>query len=294
MAEPIKTVLPVAGLGTRFLPATKSIPKEMLPVVDKPLIQYAAEEAIAAGCRSLVFVTNRTKHAIADHFDTAFELEQHLAAAGRRRALERVRDVLPRNVDCQFVLQTRALGLGHAVLCARPAVGREAFAVILPDDLIRSEGDGCLAQLLAVHRRTGHSVIGVQVVPEDQVHRYGVVAPESNENPVRIRDVVEKPEAREAPSNLAVVGRYILTPRIFDLLESQSAGAGDEIQLTDAIARLLEHEPVHALQFEGVRYDCGHKAGYVRAVVDCALEQEDLRADLLAFLRKRLEREQIS
>lgn len=286
----VKTVFPVAGLGTRFLPATKSIPKELFPLVDKPLIQYGVEEAIAAGSRAMVFVTSRSKQAIADYFADVPELEQRLAASGKKHALAQIRNILPGDATCEFVMQDEALGLGHAVLCARNAVGDETFAVILPDDLIRSSGQGCLAQLLAVHRRTGHSVIGVEVVPSDQVHRYGVVDLHDGDNPARIRAIVEKPRPEHAPSNLAVVGRYVLAPKIFELLESQTTGAGGEIQLTDAIARLLEHEPVYALQFEGIRYDCGQKAGYIHAMVDYALADEELRTDLLAFLADRVER----
>lgn len=289
-----KAVFPVAGLGTRFLPATKSTPKEMLPVVDKPLIQYAAEEAVAGGCDGLVFITSRMKHSISDHFDSAYELEQRLAADGKTKLLERCRNVLPSHVSRQFVPQPEALGLGHAVLCAKPAVGNEPFAVLLADDLIRGGNGGCIAQMMEIYRRTGASVIAVQPVPEDQVNRYGIVALENENqlspgNAAKIREIVEKPPVGEAPSNLAVVGRYLLTPRIFELLENQPPGAGGEIQLTDAIARLLEQEPIYAYRFEGVRYDCGSKAGYVRATVDYALEHADLRENLLEFLDERLE-----
>lgn len=289
-----KAVFPVAGLGTRFLPATKSTPKEMLPIVDKPLIQYAAEEAVEGGCDGLVFITSRMKHSISDHFDSAYELEQRLEADGKTKLLERCRNVLPARVSRQFVPQPEALGLGHAVLCAKPAVGNEPFAVLLADDLIRGAGGGCIAQMMDIYRRTGASVIAVQPVSEDQVNRYGIVALENESrlspgNAAKIRKIVEKPPVGQAPSNLAVVGRYLLTPRIFELLESQPPGAGGEIQLTDAIARLLEHEPVYAYRFEGVRYDCGSKAGYVRATVDYALEHADLRENLLEFLDERLE-----
>lgn len=282
-----KAVFPVAGMGSRFLPATKSTPKEMLPVVDKPLIQYAVEEAVSAGCDAMVFVTSRLKHSIADHFDTAFELEHRLARTGKQELLDRCRNVLPDNVSRVYVPQHEALGLGHAVLCAWPAVGKAPFAVLLADDLIRAPEPGCIGQMVRHYEETGASVIGVQQVPADQVDRYGIVEVDDDN---RVRSIVEKPAADDAPSNLGVVGRYILTPRIFELLRDLSPGAGGEIQLTDAIARLLNEEPVHAFPFDGVRYDCGNKAGFVRATVDYALEHEDLREDLLAFLDERLDK----
>ena len=280
-----KAVFPVAGMGTRFLPATKSTPKEMLPVVDKPLIQYAVEEAVAGGCDALTFITSRLKQSIADHFDTAYELEHRLEGAGKHELLRICRNVVPEHVARLYLRQHEALGLGHAVLCARPAVGDAPFAVLLADDLIRAPEPGCIGRMIEHYERTGASVLGVQEVPRDQVNRYGIVEVDEDH---RIRSIVEKPSPEDAPSNLAVVGRYVLVPRIFELLDDQPPGAGGEIQLTDAIARLLDEQPVHAHAFEGVRYDCGHKSGFVRATLDHALDHDDLRDDLLAFMAERL------
>jgi len=281
-----KFVFPVAGMGTRFLPATKANPKEMLPVVDKPLIQYAAEEAVAAGAEVLVFITGRNKRSIPDHFDTAFELESELEAKGKQEMLRTVREILPAGVECVYLRQRRALGLGHAVLCARPVVGDEPFGVILADDLVRSESRPAMAQMVDVYRQYGTSVLGVERVPEDATHRYGVVDSETVDDGLsRIRSIVEKPEPGTAPSNLAVVGRYVLTPRIFDLLANTGRGAGGEIQLTDAIADLLGDEEVLAWEFEGRRFDCGDKLGYLQATVEYALDHPDLRADFAAYLR---------
>ncbi|MDX1608802.1 MAG: UTP--glucose-1-phosphate uridylyltransferase GalU [Halofilum sp. (in: g-proteobacteria)] len=285
MAPVTKFVFPVAGMGTRFLPATKANPKEMLPVVDKPLVQYAAEEAVAAGAEVLVFITGRAKRAIPDHFDKAYELEAELEAKGKHEMLRVVRNVLPKGVDCVYLRQPQALGLGHAVLCARPVIGEEPFGVILADDLIRSEGPPAMAQMVEVHREHQASVLGVERVPKDATHRYGVVDSETvAEGLSRLRGIVEKPDPGSAPSNLAVVGRYILTPRIFELLRTQGRGAGGEIQLTDAIARLLEEEPVLAWEFEGRRFDCGDKLGYLQATVEYALGHPDLRDDFAAYL----------
>ena len=286
MQEVTKFVFPVAGMGTRFLPATKANPKEMLPVVDKPLIQYAAEEAVAAGAEVLVFITGRAKRAIPDHFDKAYELEAELEAKGKTDMLEIVRNVLPRGVDCVYLRQPQALGLGHAVLCARPVVGEEPFGVILADDLIRSQGRPAIAQMVDVYREHRCSVLGVERVPEDATHRYGVVDSETiAEGLSRLRGIVEKPDPGEAPSNLAVVGRYILTPRIFDLLRTQDKGAGGEIQLTDAIGRLLEEESVLAWEFEGRRFDCGDKLGYLEATVEYGLAHPELKDDFARYLR---------
>ena len=251
-----KAVFPVAGLGTRFLPATKASPKEMLPVVDKPLIQYAVEEAYAAGIRHMIFVTGRSKRAIEDHFDTAYELENELEAAGKTDLLELVRSVQPHDMDCAFVRQPRSLGLGHAVLCAEPLIGNEPFAVLLADDLMRGPVGGMpvLAQMVQAFRQQGRSVIAVQEVPQEQVNRYGIVAGEPAGGPlIRIDRIVEKPAPKDAPSRMGVAGRYILTPAIFDQIRSQPTGAGGEIQLTDAIGRLMEHEAVYAFQYEGKR-----------------------------------------
>ncbi len=270
-----KAVFPVAGLGTRFLPATKTVPKEMLPIVDKPLIQYAVDEAIEAGCDTLVFITNRYKHAVADYFDKAYELEQKLEKAGKHKQLELIRHVLPDGVRAIFVTQPEALGLGHAVLCAKGVVGDEPFAVLLPDDLIWSRGDGALKQMADHAEATGRSVIAVQDVPREQTGSYGIVdAPEFAGQSGGIRAIVEKPSPAEAPSNLAVVGRYVLSPSIFGLLERTGQGTGGEIQLTDAIAGLLQTEGVDAFRFHGTRFDCGTNLGLIEATVRYALDHE--------------------
>ena len=272
-----KAVFPVAGLGTRFLPATKTVPKEMLPIIDKPLIQYAVDEAIEAGCDTLVFVTNRYKHAVADYFDKAYELEQKLEKAGKLEQLELVRSVLPPGVRAVFVTQAEALGLGHAVLCAKPVIGDEPFAVILPDDLIWNRGPGALRQMADVATETGASVIATQDVPRAQTGSYGIVATEDfSQRRGVISAIVEKPAPDVAPSTLAVVGRYILSPRIFDLLESTQPGAGGEIQLTDAISALLQEQSVLAYRFKGTRFDCGTHIGLVEATIRYALDHETL------------------
>ncbi|UTA53376.1 UTP--glucose-1-phosphate uridylyltransferase GalU [Lysobacter soli] len=272
-----KAVFPVAGLGTRFLPATKTVPKEMLPIIDRPLIQYAVDEAIEAGCDTLVFVTNRYKHAVADYFDKAYELEQKLERSGKTEQLELVRNVLPDGVRAVFVTQAEALGLGHAVLCAKAVIGDEPFAVLLPDDLIWNRGPGALKQMADAAESSGASVIAVQDVPREQTASYGIVATESfDKRQGRIRAIVEKPKPEDAPSNLAVVGRYVLNPRIFSLLESTTPGAGGEIQLTDAIAALLEEEAVNAYRFQGTRFDCGTHIGLIEATIRYALDHEKL------------------
>jgi UTP-glucose-1-phosphate uridylyltransferase len=273
-----KAVFPVAGLGTRFLPATKTVPKEMMPIVDRPLIQYAVDEAIEAGCDTLVFITNRYKHAVADYFDKAYELEQKLERAGKLEQLELVRNPLPEGVRAVFVTQAEALGLGHAVLCAREIVGDEPFAVLLPDDLIWNRGGpGALRQMADVAATTGGSVIAVEDVPAENTGSYGIVATDAFDGRQgRIRRIVEKPRPEEAPSTLAVVGRYVLSPRIFPLLEATTPGAGGEIQLTDAIAALLEQEPVHAYRFQGTRFDCGTHLGLVEATIRYALDKETI------------------
>jgi UTP--glucose-1-phosphate uridylyltransferase len=272
-----KAVFPVAGLGTRFLPATKTVPKEMLPIIDRPLIQYAVDEAIEAGCDTLVFVTNRYKHAVADYFDKAYELEQKLERSGKTEQLELVRNVLPDGVRAVFVTQAEALGLGHAVLCAKPVIGDEPFAVLLPDDLIWNRGPGALKQMADAAEATGASMIAVQDVPREQTASYGIVATDPFEKRQgRIRAIVEKPKPEVAPSNLAVVGRYVLNPRIFSLLESTTPGAGGEIQLTDAIAALLGEETVNAYRFQGTRFDCGTHIGLVEATIRYALDHEKL------------------
>lgn len=272
-----KAVFPVAGLGTRFLPATKTVPKEMLPIVDKPLIQYAVDEAIEAGCDTLIFVTNRYKHAVADYFDKAYELEQKLEKSGKHEQLDLVRNILPPHVRAVFVTQAEALGLGHAVLCAKAIIGNEPFAVLLPDDLIWNRGDGALKQMADVAEATGASVIAVQDVPREQTGSYGIVATDAfSGRAARIRAIVEKPQPEMAPSNLAVVGRYVLDSRIFDLLEKTKPGAGGEIQLTDAIATLLADNPVHAYRFQGTRFDCGTHLGLIEATIRYALDHEKL------------------
>jgi UTP--glucose-1-phosphate uridylyltransferase len=272
-----KAVFPVAGLGTRFLPATKTVPKEMLPIIDRPLIQYAVDEAVEAGCDTLIFVTNRYKHAVADYFDKAYELEQKLERAGKQEQLELVRNVLPSHVRAVFVTQAEALGLGHAVLCAKPIVGDEPFAVLLPDDLIWNRGPGALKQMADAAETAGASIIAVQDVPHEQTGSYGIVATDAfNGREGRIRAIVEKPKPDVAPSNLAVVGRYVLDSRIFALLESTVPGAGGEIQLTDAIAALLSEKPVHAYRFKGTRFDCGTHIGLIEATIRYALDHEKL------------------
>jgi len=272
-----KAVFPVAGLGTRFLPATKTVPKEMLPIIDKPLIQYAVDEAVEAGCDTLIFVTNRYKHAVADYFDKAYELEQKLEQAGKLEQLELVRNVLPSHVRAVFVTQAEALGLGHAVLCAKPIVGDEPFAVLLPDDLIWNRGPGALKQMADAAESSGASVIAVQDVPREQTGSYGIVATETfSGREGRISAIVEKPSPEVAPSTLAVVGRYVLSSRIFELLEKTTPGAGGEIQLTDAIAALLTEHPVHAYRFRGTRFDCGTHIGLIEATIRYALDHEKL------------------
>jgi UTP--glucose-1-phosphate uridylyltransferase len=270
-----KVVFPVAGLGTRFLPATKVVAKEMLPVLDRPLIQYAVDEAVDAGADTLIFVTNRYKHSIADYFDSAYELEETLERAGKRQLLAMVQGLLPPHVRCVYVTQERALGLGHAVLCAKPVVGDESFGIVLPDDLIVNDGPGALRQMAerAADGKTG--VLAVEEVPHADTGKYGIVDVKGGGD--RIHHIVEKPKPEDAPSNLAVVGRYVLPARIFELLEKTTPGAGGEIQLTDAIAALLEETPVLAHRFEGTRFDCGSKAGMGRATLHFAAADPELR-----------------
>ena len=284
--KPIKKcVFPVAGMGTRFLPATKASPKEMLPIVDKPLIQYAVEEAVEAGCTEMVFITGRNKRSIEDHFDKAYELETELELRQKDKLLAHVRDILPPNITCLYIRQTEALGLGHAVLCAQAAVGDEPFAVILADDLIDAP-KGALKQMVNVYNQSGNSVLGVETIDPSQTGSYGIVEVEQLKNYQRIINIVEKPKPEEAPSNLAVVGRYILTPRIFDLLTNLPRGAGNEIQLTDGIARLLDHEFVLAHAFDGKRYDCGSKLGYLKAVLHYGIEHPNLGDDFKTLIRE--------
>ena len=283
-----KAVFPVAGLGTRFLPATKANPKEMLPVVDKPLIQYAAEEAIAAGVNELIFVTSSSKRAIEDHFDKNYEMETELERKGKTQLLDLVRNVVPKGVSCVYVRQSEALGLGHAVLCAKQVVGNEPFAVILADDLIDGGDQPCMAQMASTFEYNRCSVLGVERVPSEDTEKYGIVEADAiTQGLNRVTSIVEKPSPDKAPSNLAVVGRYILTPRIFDLLESTPRGAGGEIQLTDAIAALLKEEQVLAYEFKGERYDCGSKLGYLKATVEYALQHDELNTEFRSYLHKR-------
>ncbi|MBN6151603.1 UTP--glucose-1-phosphate uridylyltransferase GalU [Xanthomonas sp. AmX2] len=284
-----KAVFPVAGLGTRFLPATKTVPKEMLPIIDRPLIQYAVDEAIEAGCDTLIFVTNRYKHAVADYFDKAYELEQKLERAGKTEQLELVRHVLPNGVRAIFVTQAEALGLGHAVLCAKPIIGDEPFAVLLPDDLIWNRGAGALTQMADAAEASGASVIAVQDVPHENTGSYGIVATDAFDGSQgRINAIVEKPKPADAPSDLAVVGRYVLSSKIFDLLEKTTPGAGGEIQLTDAIAELIKIDPVLAYRFEGTRFDCGTHIGLIEATIRYALEHEKLSKPAQAIMRSAL------
>ncbi len=279
-----KAVFPVAGLGTRFLPATKSIPKEMLPIVDKPLIQYAVEEAVEAGIETLVFVVNHKKMAILEHFDEDADLQSHLLVQGKHDLHAQIRDIIPSSVSTAHVIQEEALGLGHAVWCAKSLVGDEPFAVLLADDLIRSPATGCLKQMVDAYRATGVGSIGVEKIPAAMTDRYGIVSVQADaKGRDYIHAIVEKPAPDVAPSRLGVVGRYILPGEIFGLLESVRAGVGGEIQLTDAIAALLENEQLLAHAFEGIRYDCGSRQGFIRATVDYALGHDDLRDSLLEY-----------
>lgn len=282
-------VFPVAGRGTRFLPATKASPKEMLPIVDKPLIQYAAEEALAAGARNLVFITGSSKRAIEDHFDSDRELEAALEAQGKQELLDSLRGILPSWASCVYIRQPAPLGLGHAVLCARPVVGHEPFFVHLADDLIDAQVP-CLKQMAEVYDERKASVLGVQVVPRNETDKYGIVAVEAAKGRVsRVASIIEKPKPAAAPSTLAVVGRYILTPAIFDRLESTGRGAGGEIQLTDGIAALMASESVYAYEFEGKRYDCGNKLGYLQATVEYALNHSSLGKEFEKYLLELVE-----
>lgn len=270
-----KAIFPVAGLGTRFLPATKSIPKEMLTVVDRPLIQYAVDEAVEAGIDTLIFVTGRSKRAIDDYFDRSPELEAELEAKGKTEALEIVRNVIPPHVKCFFVRQSHPLGLGHAVLCAADLIGDEPFAVLLPDDLIDGIPKGVMAQMLDVHHRTEKAVLAVEEVPLSEVHKYGVIKPKAQDQyPLEVEGIVEKPKAEEAPSNWSVVGRYILTPDVMDALKNQEPGAGGEIQLTDAIARCVPSGGFVGHPFHGKRFDCGGKRGFLEANMHYGLKQD--------------------
>ena len=279
-----KAVFPIAGLGTRFLPATKASAKEMLPVVDKPLIQYAVEEAYAAGIRHMIFVTGRTKRSIEDHFDTAYELENELERAGKTELLEVARSISPEDMVCSYVRQPRALGLGHAVLCAQPLVGNEPFAVLLADDLMVGEPP-IMQQMVAQFAHWQASLLAVQDVPREHTKRYGIVSGHAvADDVVEVSGIVEKPDPAEAPSTLAVAGRYILTPGIFTELQNLPRGIGGEIQLTDGIARLMRKQKVFAYRYAGTRYDCGSKLGFLQATVDLAAQHPEVGAEFKARL----------
>jgi UTP--glucose-1-phosphate uridylyltransferase len=282
-----KAVFPVAGLGSRFLPATKASPKEMLPIVDKPLIQYAVEEAAAAGITEMVFVTGRNKRAIEDHFDKAYELETELERKNKDELLNLVRSVLPEGVRCIYIRQAEPLGLGHAVLCAQPIVGEEPFAVILADDLMDSDPPA-MARMAEIFGREQCSLLGVEEVPRDQTQSYGIVTIDPMKgDTARIHSIVEKPRPADAPSNLAVIGRYVLTNRIFQLLARLTPGAGGEIQLTDGISQLLKEERALAVRLPGRRFDCGSKLGYVQATVEYGLRHPEIGAEFTRYLKNR-------
>ncbi len=284
MPKITKAVFPVAGMGTRFLPATKASPKEMLPVVDKPLIQYAVEEATAAGITEMIFITGRNKRSIEDHFDKAYEMEAELEARGRNDTLEVLRSIVPKNMSCIYIRQPESLGLGHAVLCARPAVGNQPFAVLLADDLIDGD-DPCIRQMAQLYEENRCSILGVQNIELRDTVNYGIVKCEPGKNGLHpITGIVEKPKPENAPSTLGVVGRYILTPKIFAHLERVKPGAGGEIQLTDGIASLLQEEQVLAYEFFGIRYDCGTKLGYLKATIALALKHPEVREEFAAHL----------
>lgn len=284
MPKITKAVFPVAGMGTRFLPATKASPKEMMPVVDKPLIQYAVEEAIAAGITEMIFITGRHKRAIEDHFDKAYEIEAELEARGKSETLEMLRSILPKNISCIYIRQSEPLGLGHAILCARPAVGNEPFAVLLADDLLAGD-EPIMGQLCRVYEQNGCSILAVQNVEPNDTVNYGIVKCGPGMSGLHpLTGIVEKPEPENAPSTLGVVGRYILTPKIFEHLEKVKAGAGGEIQLTDGIASLLLEERALAYEFFGTRYDCGSKIGYLKATIALALEHPEVREEFANYL----------
>ncbi len=290
MTRITKAVFPVAGLGSRFLPATKAQPKEMLPIVDKPLIQYAVEEAVEAGITEMIFITGRNKRAIEDHFDKAYELEAELEAAGKDKLLQMVREVIPKHVNCMYIRQPQALGLGHAVLCARPIVGNDPFAVLLADDLMQGEqgGPGVMAQMAATFEREQASLLAVQDVPRENTRQYGIVSTETfGERLEKVKGIIEKPLPEKAPSTLAVVGRYVLTNRIFSCLEKLGKGAGGEIQLTDGIEALMQYETVLSYRYKGRRFDCGSKLGYLQASVEIGLQHPETGAAFAEWLSHR-------
>lgn len=289
MSKVKKAIIPAAGLGTRFLPATKAMPKEMLPIVDKPTIQYIVEEAIESGIEDIIIVTGKGKRAIEDHFDSAFELEDNLARKEKFKLLEEVRK--PGKVDIHYIRQKEPKGLGHAIWCARKFIGNEPFAVLLGDDIVQAKVPS-LKQLMNIYDKVGSSVIGVQPVPMEETDRYGIIDPSRQDGRMyEVKNFVEKPPVELAPSNLAILGRYILTPEIFDLLENQETGSGGEIQLTDAIQRLNSFQDVFAYDFEGIRYDVGEKFGFIKTTIEMALSREELREQLLEYLVKLVDQE---
>ena len=287
MKKITKAVFPVAGMGKRFLPATKVSPKEMLPIVDKPLIQYAVEEAISAGITELIFITGRTKRSITDHFDKAYELENELERSGELEKLEIIRNIIPKDVTCIFIRQAEPLGLGHAVLCAKPVIGDQPFVVLLPDDLVESSNYGVTKQLVDIFQQEGKSIVAVEHVPKEDVSKYGIVDISGiKDKPLaEITSILEKPKPDESPSTLGVIGRYIFTSRIFDCLEKTSIGTGNEIQLTDAIRILLDKESVYAYKFEGTRYDCGSKLGYMQASIQYALKDPHIKEEFFEYIK---------
>ena len=278
-------VFPVAGMGTRFLPATKASPKEMLPIVDKPLIQYAAEEAVNAGIETLIFITGRNKFSIPNHFDKAYEIETELERRNKAKELELVKNILPKNVKCFYIRQNQALGLGHAVLCSKPAVGDNPFAVILADDMILSSENGCLKQMVNRFEELNSSIIAVEKVKKELLNKYGIIEGVKDNNDWTLTNIIEKPDINSAPSEMGVVGRYILKPSIFNILESTSKGTGDEIQLTDAIADQIKQEKVYAYEFEGKRFDCGSKIGFLKATIEYALHHDEISGELKEYLK---------
>lgn len=286
-----KAIIPAAGLGTRFLPATKAMPKEMLPVIDKPGIQYIVEEAVASGIEDILIVTGKGKRAIEDHFDSYYELEQNLRLKGKFDLLSEVQKA-SELTDIHYIRQKEARGLGHAIWCARKFIGNEPFAVLLGDDIVQTEGTPCLKQMMDVYDNVRSTVLAVQKVSDEEVSRYGVVDPDPSggdgERLLKVRGVIEKPSIERAPSNVAIIGRYILTPAIFDILETQDVGAGGEIQLTDAIFRLMQDESVYAYNFQGTRYDTGEKLGYLKTIIDFALERPDLKDEIRSYMLSKL------
>lgn len=287
MNKVVKAVFPVAGMGTRLLPATKASPKEMFPIVDKPLIQYATEEAIAAGITELIFITGRNKQSITEHFSETDELAAVLAKQGKLKELEAVSNIIPDTVTCEYITQPEPLGLGHAVLCAKPIVGDQPFALILPDDLIEDGDRGVTKQLVEKYEKTNNSVVAVQNVRKKDTSRYGIagISNEIEENLFDMTSIIEKPKPEHALSTLGVVGRYILSPQIFDCLENTAKGVDNEIQLTDAIGMLLDKQSIYAYKFEGTRYDCGSKLGYIQASIQYALKDFDISKDLKSYIQ---------